>query len=171
MTRILGGWAAVVLIAGAAWAAEKLTKAQLEARFYYDLGSAEVDVSKYPVEQQANYVHFEANCSLCHTQARPLNSPLVARKDWARYVKRMHLKSKVHFDRGFEKNEGKGILDFLAYDSNLRKVEHKAEFEAQTARLKELFEEIKKERMRLQIEADKKKVKPMPLDGGVKPQP
>lgn len=170
--RILSKLAAVLAMGGLAWGAEKFSREQLDARFYYDLGPDEVDVSGYPREQQANYLHFEANCSVCHTLARPINSPIVKRKDWERYVRRMHLKAKVRFDQGFERHEGRDILDFLVYDARIRKVRGKAEFDKQTMGLKELFEETKKERLRLKIEEDKKKVKPFPPNGaGEHPMP
>src|SRR5208282_2996823 len=82
-------------IAGLVWAESKYTPQQLEARFYYDLGPAEVDVSSYPKKQQENYRVFAETCFQCHTLARPINSPIVERKDWRRYVQRMHGKTKI----------------------------------------------------------------------------
>ncbi|MBI3553388.1 MAG: hypothetical protein HY077_12910 [Elusimicrobia bacterium] len=163
---------AVVLPAGLAWAGEKFTAEQLKARFYYDLGPATLDVSSYPKRKQENYGVFARNCSQCHTLARPINAPIVKREDWRRYVRRMHLKTKAATGTDFSKTDGEEIVSFLAFDSKLRKVHGKAAFDAQTAQLKKLFEDVTAERSRRQQEQDQKKVKPAPMPGvGVKPQP
>lgn len=164
--------AAALALAGTAWAAEKYTQEQLGARFYYDLGPAEADVSSYPKTQQAGYAVFKRVCSQCHTTARPLNSPLVKREDWRRYVRRMHARTKVYAGTSVGKKDAEAIIDFLSYDARKRKVEQKAGFEAQTKELRRLFDAVRKERTRLQIEEDKKHVKPFPPGGaGERPRP
>lgn len=165
-------WAMIMALGGLAWAGEKYTKEQLSARFHYDLGPAEVDVSSYPKKQQQNYQVFKRTCSQCHSLARPINSPLAKREDWGRYVRRMHLHTKVRAGTQISKEEAGAIVDFLAYDSKRRKLDQKPDFEARDLELRALFEEVKKERMRIQVEEDKSKVKPMPPAGaGERPQP
>lgn len=65
----------------------------LAARFPADLGPAFVDVSRYPLEQRLNYEIHAEKCSTCHSLARSVNSPLVSREDWTRFVSRMHGKA------------------------------------------------------------------------------
>jgi hypothetical protein len=152
-------------------AGESFTDEQLKARFYYDLGPAEADVSTYPKEQQENYGVFARSCSQCHTLARPLNSPIVSRKDWKRYVLRMHLRTKVAPGTAFRKEDAQAVVDFLTYDSVARKVQGKAAFDAQTASLKNLFGRVQKERSRRQIEDDEKKANPGGVPNGGQPRP
>lgn len=147
------------LIGGLAWAADRFSPEQLSARYYNDLGPSRIDVSAYPPEHQQAYASFEEHCSACHTLARPINAPIVARKDWSRFVQRMHMRSKAKTGAGFYKVEAKAIVDFLAYDAKLRKVEHKAEFDAQTKELKALFDEVKKEGLRVREADNRKKAK------------
>ena len=156
MIRILG-LVIVIFLASAAPASERFTDKQGEANFYFDLGADLVDVSGYPKAQQENYRVFTAVCVRCHTLARPINSPLAARADWRRYVQRMHVRSKDQSDKTFTKEQAKSIVEFLAYDSNIRKITHKAAFDAETARLKKLFVEVRAERSRLQRESDESK--------------
>lgn len=164
--------AAAAALGALAWAGEPYTREQLKARFYYDLGPAEVDVSSYPEEQQANYAVFSRTCSQCHSPARPLNAPIVSRKDWKRYVLRMNLRTQVRPGTKITKEEAREIVDFLVFDSRRRKVEQKAAFDAKTGELKALFEQVKKERGRLQIEQDKKKVRDYGMEGaGERPRP
>src|SRR3990167_1440253 len=68
----------------------QFTFVQLQALFSWDLGQDFIDVSVYPQAQQANYEVFKAKCSVCHTLARPINAPNAERRDWERFVKRMH---------------------------------------------------------------------------------
>ena len=146
--------------ASSAPASERFTDQQLEARFPFDLGADSVDVSGYPKIQQKNYAAFVSVCSRCHTLARPINSPLAARADWRRYVKRMHVRSKIETDKTFDKEQAKSIIDFLVYDSDVRKIARKAAFDAEAQRLKKLFVEVRAERARLQIESDARKARP-----------
>ncbi len=165
-------FAGAILMAGTAWAGEKFADEQLKARFYYDLGPATVDVSAYPKRQQDNYGVFARTCSQCHTLARPINSPIARKEDWKRYITRMHNKTKIASNTGFSKDDAHFILDFLAFDSNIRKVKGKGVFDAKTSELKLLFERTQAERSRRQQERDQKKVKAAPMPGqGVAPQP
>lgn len=163
--------AAALTLGGLAWAGGKFTKVQLDARFHYDLGPAEVDVSSYPKEQQENYAIFAQTCSQCHTLARPINAPIVKREDWERYVRRMHLHSKIKAGTVVTREAAAAIVGFLAYDSKVRKVERKTDFEAKDKKLRRLFEEVKRERSRLQIEEDKRKARPAPPYTGDRPGP
>lgn len=157
---------ALLLLALPARAQERFTAEQLEARFPYDLGPKEVDVTAYPKAQQENYRLFAKACSQCHTLARPLNSPYVTREDWRRYVRRMHAKTKERAGAAIGKAEGAAAIEFLAYDAQVRKVKGKAAFAAEAAKLKALFAEVRAERSRLQLEADKKKTRePAPYTG------
>ena len=158
--------ALLMLLAGAAWAAEKLTNEQLEALFFYDLGPATIDVSKYPKEQQDHYAVFAKTCSQCHTLARPINAPYASSKDWQRYILRMHQRTESRPGKVITKEDSKVIVDFLVYDANLRKVKQKKAFDFQTAKLKALFEDVKAERARRQVKADASKIQqPAPYTG------
>lgn len=151
---------ALALLALPALAAEeRFTPEQLEARFYYDLGPKEVDTAAYPAKQRENYRAFSAACSQCHTLARPLNAPYVTREDWKRYVKRMHAKTKARAGASIGKADAEAAIEFLAYDAQIRKVRGKAAFEAEAAKLKALFAEVRAERSRLQIETDRRKAR------------
>ncbi len=63
----------------------------------------------------------------------------------------MHLKAQ---QRGvfLDKQDEKKIIDFLTYDSQVRKVKGKAEFEAQQEHARKLFEAVTRERDRLMAE-------------------
>lgn len=144
----------------------EFSKEQLSAQFYYDLGASTVDVSAYPIAAQEGYKTFLERCALCHTTARPLNSPLVSRKDWERYVRRMHERAEASPYHGLTKAEAKAVVEFLTHDSKVRKLDGKAAFAAKAADLQVLFEKVKAERSRLQIEGDKDKaVEPAPYTG------
>lgn len=149
----------------------KFTEKQLAAMFYYDLGPEEIVVSSYPEKQKKNYSIFSRTCSQCHTLARPINVPLVEKKDWDRYINRMHQRTKVRAGAQIAKKDVQAILDFLIYDSRVRKVEGKASFDEKAAELKRLFEEVKKERERLQMEEGREKARPAPPYTGDKPNP
>ena len=156
---------------GPASAPARFTDKQREALLYFDLGADQIDVTGYPKAQQENYKVFAAVCSRCHTLARPINSPLVTRADWRRFIERMHVRSKIQSDKTFTKEEAKTVVEFLAYDSDIRKIKHKAEFDAETQRLKKLFVEVRAERSRLQTESDARKAKPYGDQPSATPRP
>jgi hypothetical protein len=116
------------------------TKQELEAEFPADLGPETVDVSEYPQYLQQSYSFFREACTICHSSARALNSPLITHADWKSYVRKMHLKAQSQL---LTDEDAKRIVDFLVYDSHERKVEHKKEFDRQNERLKERFDQIK----------------------------
>lgn len=147
--KLIWSLAAVVVLAGPAAA---------EPRFAYDLGAATLDVSSYPKEQQAAYAVFAQTCSQCHTLARPINSPIVREADWRRFIRRMHLRT-ASTKAVITPEQAKTILSFLAYDSKVRKVDHQAEFAAETKRLEDSYKGYLEERKKLQLSEDKQKAK------------
>lgn len=162
MIRILVLASAVLAASGAhaAPSSPRFSDKQLEARFSYDLGADSVDVSDYPKAQQENYKVFIEVCSRCHTLARPINSPLATRADWRRFIARMHVRARVQTDKLFTPEQAKTVVDFLAYDSNVRKVRRKAAFDAESKRLEALFKDVRAERDRVRSEQDAAKAKP-----------
>lgn len=154
------GLLAAAAAAFAASAPERFTEKQRQARFYYDLGADTIDVSSYPKRQRESYKVFAEVCSRCHTLARPINSPLTSRADWKRFIARMHARTKVQDDKMFTSEQAKAIVDFLAYDSNVRKVQGKAAFDAESKRLEALFKDVRAERDRVRSEQDEAKAKP-----------
>jgi len=88
-----------------------------EKEFPYDKGPDKIDVSKYPKEQQENYKVFAKKCSKCHTLARPINAPLALPEEWEAYVNKMVKKKRS----GVDGKSAKKIIDFLTYDSSVRK--------------------------------------------------
>ena len=94
------------------------SEASSEKTFPWDGGPDSIDVSNYPQEQQANYKTFAKKCSKCHTLARPINAPYGA-QEWEPYVGKMRKKKRSGLD---SKSAGK-IIEFLKYDSSVRKKE------------------------------------------------
>lgn len=160
----MGFWLLPAALAAAAWAAD-FTPAQLEARFAYDLGPDTIDVSSYPDDKKKAYEVVKANCSRCHTLARPINAPHADAKTWKRYARRMHLKGKGTA-KGVAEADLKTIVDFLAYDGQVRKQDKKGAFQAQAAELERLFAEVKKAReLRQQKEGREKARESAPYTG------
>jgi hypothetical protein len=145
--------------------APRFSLSQLAAVMPADLGASALDVSAYPQEQQGHYRLFAARCSQCHTLARAINSSFVTREDWNRYVERMHARLPVERarmpdggevrlvrrgEKGFRgvipASEIPKIIDFLAYDSKVRKIDHAQAFQVEQTRLSRLFAEIQKEK-------------------------
>jgi len=127
-----------------------ITPEELNARLPADLGPARVDVSGYPADQQKNYALFMERCVRCHTAARAINSPLIEAEDWQYFVGLMH-KKVLGRKKGeiWTPEEGRLIIDFLSYDSQVRKVEHQEQFENLQKRLALRFEQVQKELDRL----------------------
>ena len=126
----------------------KFTQEQLAAKFPYDLGRADVDVGAYPPKIREAYKDFMSACGSCHTTARPLNAPYASAHDWERFVHRMHVKIENE-GAVLDKELGKQIVDFLVYDSKIRKIDGKKEFRAEQEKLKALYAEVAKEQERL----------------------
>ncbi len=108
-----------------------------------DAGDAQVDVSKYPNEIQADYKIFARRCSQCHSLSRPLNSQFlqltpdeqktakdkepdlfkdnkiweISESVWTDYVKKMQSKPGAII----RASEFDKIVTFLVYDSEARK--------------------------------------------------
>ena len=144
-------------------AVARFTQAQLAAQFSWDMGNDVIDVLEYPKAQQANYELFKAKCSPCHTLARPINSPFESRKDWARFVKRMHGKSGRGQD--IDRESAQKIVEFLVYDAGVRKIARRQEFSAQAARLEALFAEARAEREKRNLREGKEKAHPFHYTG------
>ena len=163
----------LAVVSGAIWASENYTysKEQLNARYYYDLGPAEIDVSQYPAAQQAHYQVFSRTCSQCHTLARPINAPITTKADWKRYIKRMHMRVKSKKGTDLSPKAARAIADFLVFDSNVRKVQSRAAFQTRDAELRAFFNEAQKEKRRVQMNEDLKKVREAPMGPVEKPQP
>jgi hypothetical protein len=138
--------------AGPAVAVSTTTAAAPAARvrrgilFYSDLGPEEIDVSSYPDDQRRNYAVFVWACSRCHGLARSINAPYVSRGWWEFYMTNMRLRGRVA-GRPFSREETKAVLDFLDYDSRVRKVEKAAAFEKAAAELKRRFAAYVDQRM------------------------
>ncbi len=122
------------------------TSSPREPAFPADLGPDTIDVSAYPASQQENYALFAEKCSICHTLARPIHSPLVDASTWTRYVKRMHGKNRDRFQGGplLSGEEAKRVISFLAFDSRERKIKRADEFHAQQADLRARFEQFRR---------------------------
>lgn len=116
------------------------------ALFYSDLGPDTVDLAAYPEEKKREYEVYARVCSRCHTLARSVNAPFVDRSWWEFYLASMRVRAYFHAEP-LSRQETQAVLDFLEYDSNERKVERAAEFEARTAELKRRFEVALDERM------------------------
>ncbi|MDE2490171.1 MAG: hypothetical protein KGM24_04945 [Elusimicrobia bacterium] len=122
-------------------------KARLEhALFYSDLGPDAIDVSGYPAQQRYEYGVFVRACSACHTLARAINAPYASRGWWEFYMLGMRMRSRWQ-GRPLTREESKAVLDFLEYDSRVRKVENAREFDALTEVLKKRFDASVAERM------------------------
>ena len=165
MKALIFGLAAVAAVA--AGASEKFTARELSARYYYDLGPEQIDVSGYPWLQRQQYQVFAKTCSQCHTLARPINAPWTSRKDWKRFVERMHVRETVRTGDGFFKEEGRHIVDFLAYDAQIRKEKNLRSFAEATGELKAFFKKVEAEQKRLaaedaRIKASKRAQGPVP---------
>lgn len=112
--------------------------------YYSDLGPDTVDVSGYPTQQKYNYEIFRRECSACHTLARAVNSPTQSRAYWRFHMARMSLHSRVNRAGPLPAAELGFILDFLEYDSKVRKSDDKKAFEERTEELKRRFDPILK---------------------------
>lgn len=157
----------LILAAVTARAQERFTAEQREARFPYDLGPKEVDATSYPKAQQENYKVFAKTCSQCHTLARAINSPLIEAADWKRFTRRMHARTKQRPGATISADAAKAAIEFLTYDAQVRKIKGKAAFAAKTHELEALFAEVRLERAKVQVAADKKKTQePAPYMGG-----
>lgn len=117
------------------------------ALYYSDMGPDAVDVSAYPAQQRHDYAIFAAACARCHTLARSINAPLVARGWWEFYMLGMRMRSS-RAGRPLSPDETKAILDFLEYDSRVRKVENARDFDALTEELKSRFDASVAERLK-----------------------
>lgn len=107
-----------------------------------DFGPDAIDVSTYPPGMQRSYTLFAQKCSRCHTLARPINSQWATPVFWEHYVKRMWRKP----GSGINGVEAKQIWEFLVYDSQVRKLDRRQEFEVFRRRLLRRFKQQYPER-------------------------
>jgi hypothetical protein len=90
----------------------KMGSAQMEA------GPATIDVSIYPKAVQDSYPLFTAKCAQCHKLNHTINSDHHALPDeWESIVNRMRRKPGSNINN----TEAKQIVEFLTYDSSVRK--------------------------------------------------
>lgn len=113
-----------------------------ETLYYADLGPDSIDVSKYPAQQRYNYEVFKRVCAECHTLARAINSPVESRMYWRFHLLRMDLHARAQERVRRTPQETKAVLDFLAYDAKVRKIEQRERFQRQTAELKRRFQPV-----------------------------
>lgn len=112
--------------------------------YYSDLGPEDIDVSGYPAQQKFNYEIFRQECSACHTLARAVNSPTQSRAYWRFHLARMNFHARINRTGPLSADDLKFILDFLEYDSKVRKADDKRAFEERTEELKRRFDPILK---------------------------
>lgn len=129
-------------------ARRELTAEQKRAVYYSDLGPDRVDVSDYPSAQKDNYEVYRHACSQCHTLARSINAPVVDRRFWEFYIASMRFNTLFHQDAAVPQEAAQAIVDFLEYDSNVRKVRRRGEFDALQEELKRRFRPLLEKRMR-----------------------
>jgi hypothetical protein len=165
MKKLTGGMALLIfLVSGNSRA---LTPQEKKADRPADLGPVTIDVTSYPREQQENYQIFLSKCSRCHTPARPINSKITTEEDWEHFVSMMHgrLLSRS-MGPAWKPQEGRRIIDFLTYDSKIRKLDHKLAFEEQLRKLNERYQEVQKEKAK---EAKNQPTKPSAPYTGANP--
>lgn len=131
------------------------------ALFFSDMGPDTVDVSGYSAQQRYNYEIYARVCSRCHTLARSINMPVVGRGWWDFYLLGMRVRSH-RLGRPLSKSQTKAVLDFLEYDSNMRKVQHAREFDRLTEVLKARFDASVAERVRAMHKANSRPLAPPP---------
>jgi len=94
---------------------DEATKARVQKA---DQGPSSIDVSKYPQKLQDIYTDvFSQKCVQCHHLSRPINSDYALPSEWDAYVKKMMHKP----GSGINNGEARKIIDFLIYDSSIRK--------------------------------------------------
>jgi mono/diheme cytochrome c family protein len=117
-----------------------------DALYYSDLGPEQIDVSAYPERTRKNYAVYARACSRCHGLARSINAPFTSRGWWEFYMTGMRLRGRAS-GRPLSRDEVEAVLDFLEYDSRVRKVEQAAAFQKSTDDLKRRFAELVDRRM------------------------
>ena len=113
-------------------ASTRVTAKDQAILFYSDLGPDSIDVSTYPSEQRRNYAVFARACARCHGLARSISAPYTSRGWWEFYMSGMRLRGHI-VGRPLSREEIKSVLDFLEYDSRVRKVDQAAAFEESVA--------------------------------------
>ena len=80
-------------------------------------GPTEIVVTNYPAAARESYKAFAAKCARCHTITRAIVADHVLPSQWETAVERMMKK----WFSGINKAMAKQIMDFLIYDSSIRK--------------------------------------------------
>jgi hypothetical protein len=75
-----------------------------------DFGSASIDVSSYPEEQQRRYEVMVSKCNKCHPAARAVNSHFSSQQ-WKRYMKKMLRRP----NSGINEEQAQRIYEFLKF--------------------------------------------------------
>jgi hypothetical protein len=78
---------------------------------------------------------------------------MVSRRYWEFYVMGMRFNSRFKPSTRLSKEEIASVLDFLEYDSHVRKIEHKEEFDKQSEQLEARFEPILDARVKRLMES------------------
>lgn len=104
-----------------------------------DLGEETVDVSDYPLQIRADYRVYARVCSQCHTLARANYSPHDSRARWTLHLTRMRALAAWRGSRLY-RQESRAVLDFLDYDSRVRRRERRREFEQTIEELQRRFD-------------------------------
>lgn len=146
----------LVVLAAAARAADEPAP---RPQYYSDLGPDFVDVSNYPAQQKKNYAVYAAVCSRCHTLARSINAPTASRGFWEMYVLGMRAQARIK-GKPITAAERKAVLDFLEYDSYVRKVENGAAFRKTTKQLKRKYDKFLADELRMMQETKQPTLNP-----------
>jgi len=94
---------------------DDVTKARIAKA---EQGPSTIDVSKYPKKVQDIYTEdFSQKCMMCHSLSRSFNSNFVLPSELENYVKRMRRMPGSSITEG----DASKIIDFLIYDSSVRK--------------------------------------------------
>jgi hypothetical protein len=110
--------------------------------YYYDLGPNEIAVSSYPPEQRAHYKTFVRICSECHKLSRAINSPESNPVYWKDYIDKMNTYNNYTSDKAWNDKDMTDVYNFMVYDSQIRKIKHKKEFDAKTVELQRRYEAL-----------------------------
>lgn len=126
----------------------EISEESLKPLFYSDLGPDEIDVSQYPTQQKYNYTIYARVCSQCHGLARSISAPAVGRAYWEFYMLSMRTRSGLTRGANITREEAKAILDFLIYDSKVRKTgENERDFNELIEELKRRFDPVLEKRL------------------------
>ena len=146
-TILSGAFSSLLVTFAIATGSNALTDQEKKAQMPADLGKPTIDVSNYPAAQKANYELFQQKCSACHTSARALYSSFTTHEEWEHYVTIMNGRFQSReMKPDWKADEGRRIIDFLTYDSQVRKINQRPAFQDMCRQLAHRFEEVQKQR-------------------------